>query len=300
MSDASVSVIVTTFNQRPLVGAAIRSVLAQTYGGVDLIVVDDGSTDDTAAYLRRRFGGSIRCFRQENGGQGAARNLGLREARGTHVQFLDADDLILPEKLARQMAVLGGSPALQAVYCDYACFVDEPAPDRWTPGIHRDRCLSGNLWPCLIRGNFLLNHTPVVAIDPVRRVGGFDEDRRLSGCEDYDLWLRLSAAGCRFHYLDEVLALYRQVERSVSHDLDGQRRRTIRVLEKVPSYAGELPRDERSAIDAYVSRLHAFLCLGALRKRRPWAALRHLTGALSYDPGIAVQALRSILRRRQA
>ena len=128
-------------------------------------------------------------------------------------------------------------------------------------------------------------------------MGGLDESRRLSGCEDYDLWLRLAAAGCRFHYVDEILALYRQVLEGASHDLNAQRQRTIWLLEKIPSYAGELPHEEKAAVDDYLSRLHAFLCLAAFCDRKPSTVLSHLIAALHCDPTIAVHATRSILRR---
>jgi len=100
-----VSLIIATFNHARFLGAAIDSALAQTLGAVDVIVVDDGSTDDTPAVLAR-YAGRVRVLRQPNRGLAAARNAGLAAARGTYVAFLDADDVMAPTKLAAQLEVL--------------------------------------------------------------------------------------------------------------------------------------------------------------------------------------------------
>ena len=250
-----ISIIITAYNQREVICQAVESAMNQTHRHTEIILVDDGSTDGTKQLLQERFGASLRYVRQENRGQGAARNTGLEMARGTFVQFLDGDDLLLENKLDRQLEALEEHDDCHAIYCDYARFTDD-APDVWIEGTLKHRYRSGDLWPHLLTGNFLLSHTPLVPLEWLKRVGGFDEDRRISGCEDYELWLRLSFAGCRFAYLDEVLALYRQCEGSTSSDQTAQQKRTIRVLKKIHEYAEGMDRRHRKAVNRYISILY--------------------------------------------
>ena len=111
------SLIIPTFNHARFVGAAIDSALAQTVSAFEVIVVDDGSTDETPAVLAR-YAGRVRVLRQENRGLSAARNAGLAAAHGTFVSFLDADDVMAPTKLTAQLEVLERSHAIGWTYCD--------------------------------------------------------------------------------------------------------------------------------------------------------------------------------------
>lgn len=113
MSQPVVSCIVPVFNGERYLREALESILAQTYGALDVIVIDDGSTDATAA-IARSYGARVRYIRQDNTGAPAARNHGLRAARGELIAFLDADDVWHPEKLARQMARFAADPLLEA------------------------------------------------------------------------------------------------------------------------------------------------------------------------------------------
>src|SRR5262249_22184832 len=112
----SLSLIIATYNHGRYLGAALDSVLAQTRA-TEIIVVDDGSTDDTPAVLAR-FAPRVRVHRQDNRGLSAARNAGVELARGDYIGFLDADDVIAPTKLARQAAVLDAEPRIGWTYCD--------------------------------------------------------------------------------------------------------------------------------------------------------------------------------------
>lgn len=271
-----ISIIITAYNQQEVICQAVESARNQTYRDLEIIVVDDGSTDGTKRLLEERFGDSLRYFRQANLGQGAARNLGIEMARGDMVQFLDGDDLLLENKLARQLEALKKHPDCHAVYCDYARFSDD-APDQWIDGTLKNRYRSGDLWPHLISGNFLLSHTPLVPMERLKRIGGFDEDRRLSGCEDYDLWLRLAHAGCRFHYHDEVLALYRKSEGSTSSNQEAQQKRTIRVLKKAFRYAKGMERDQRETASRYLSELYNQLAISHVRRSRRAAGVWYKT-----------------------
>lgn len=191
----SVSVIIPSHNRRGLIGRALRSVLDQTHAADEIIVVDDGSQDGTAQYLATQFP-QVRCLRQGQQGVSAARNHGIRAARGSWIALLDSDDEWLPHKLERQLRSV-------------------PAA---TPVVHSDEIWIRNGRRVNARrrhakhGGWIFRHClPLCAISPsaalVHRsvfdaVGLFDET--LPACEDYELWLRICAR-YPVHFLPEPL-----------------------------------------------------------------------------------------------
>jgi glycosyltransferase involved in cell wall biosynthesis len=227
----SVSLVIATFNHARLLGDAIDSALAQTLSGVDIIVVDDGSTDDTPAVLER-YGGRIRVLRQPNRGLAAARNTGLAAARGTYVAFLDADDVMAPAKLAEQVAVLERAPTIGWTYCDVlietvATGATVRASERFG---YAARALDGWLFPELIHGNFIPAIAPLVRRTALDAAGGFDE--RLTALEDWDLWLRLALLA-EARYTPAVLVSYRIQPGAMSEDRARMDRNRFRVLDKL-------------------------------------------------------------------
>ena len=123
MTPPVVSVVLPTYNRAALLPRAVESVIAQTYGDWELIVVDDGSTDETAAVVSAygtKLGDRFVYLRQENRGSSAARNRGIEASRGRFVAFLDSDDEFAPTKLARQLALFERYPQLGLVYSDYS------------------------------------------------------------------------------------------------------------------------------------------------------------------------------------
>jgi glycosyltransferase involved in cell wall biosynthesis len=225
------SLIIPTFNHARFLGAAIDSALAQTLGAVDVIVVDDGSIDDTPAVLER-YAGRVRVLRQPNRGLSAARNAGLAAARGTFVSFLDADDVMAPTKLAAQLAVLERSPAIGWTYCDVlmetvATGATTRASERFGYGA---RALDGWLFPELIHGNFIPAIAPLVRRTALEAAGGFDE--RLTALEDWDMWLRLSLIA-EARYTPAVLVTYRIRAGGMSEDRVRMDKSRFQVLDKI-------------------------------------------------------------------
>jgi glycosyltransferase involved in cell wall biosynthesis len=226
-----VSLIIATFNHARLLGDAIDSALAQTLTGVDIVVVDDGSTDDTPAVLER-YRGRIRVLRQPNRGLAAARNTGLAAARGTYVAFLDADDIMAPAKLAEQVAVLERAPTIGWTYCDVlietvATGATVRASERFG---YAARALDGWLFPELIHGNFIPAIAPLVRRTALDAAGGFDE--RLTALEDWDLWLRLALLA-EARYTPAVLVSYRVQPGGMSEDRARMDRNRFHVLDKL-------------------------------------------------------------------
>jgi len=226
-----VSLIIATFNHARFLGAAIDSALAQTLGAVDVIVVDDGSTDDTPAVLAR-YAGRVRVLRQPNRGLAAARNAGLAAARGTYVAFLDADDVMAPTKLAAQLEMLERSPTIGWTYCDVlietvATRTTVTASERFGYGA---RALDGWLFPELIHGNFIPAIAPMIRRTALDAAGGFDE--RLTALEDWDMWLRLSLIA-EARYMPAVLVTYRIRPGGMSEDRARMDRNRFCVLDKI-------------------------------------------------------------------
>lgn len=193
-----VSIIIPAFNMCYYIGDAVDSALVQTGTQTEVIVIDDGSTDGTGDFLRKKYGDRIRYVYQENQGRGAARNHGLRIARGEYVQFLDADDLLYPHKLAQHVAFLETHPEYAAVYGHSLIAWEDDLEHPWDlpQQIHY---ASGNILKPEIHHPFLLPIMILIRREWVERVYGFDEALRSN--EDWDLWLRIAQAGGLFAHL---------------------------------------------------------------------------------------------------
>jgi glycosyltransferase involved in cell wall biosynthesis len=188
---AAVSVIIPAFNSASTIRSAVASVEAQTFRDFEIIVVDDGSTDGTADVLESTA--HLRVVRQANGGPGAARNAGINLAKGRLIGFLDADDMWLPDKLARQVPYFERFPETGLLHAPILIF---PAPEANPPLPARP---NQNLSPprsqyCeLFHIDVIINTLSVLVRRTVlMEVEGFDERREVH-VEDWDLWLRIAA-----------------------------------------------------------------------------------------------------------
>lgn len=202
--EVAVSVVTPCYNAAAHLQRSIGSVQAQGFADWELVVVDDGSKDDSWAVLEAMAAqdGRIRPLRQANAGAAAARNRGLAAARGHYVAFLDADDTWAPDFLGTMVAALDADPGAGVAYCGWQNLgLDEARSKPYVPpdyesGDKVDTMLGGCPWPI---------HGALSRLALVRAAGGFDEG--LSSCMDYDLWLRL-ATGHRVLRVPNVLAFY--------------------------------------------------------------------------------------------
>lgn len=226
-SEPLVSVVMPAYNVAWCIGRAVDSVLAQDFRACELIVVNDGSTDGTRALLEG-YGAAITVINQENRGMSAARNAGIRRARGTYVAFLDADDWWLAGKLSRQVELMHGRP--------------EIGFSSSTVRVEDDDGRLLNLWRCpngsteILATLFAQNaaiaggcSAVMARRDLLDRVGLFDESLR--GFEDPDLWMRLAAVS-GYACIDETLAVILRREQSVSRNLDSMRVAALRSMRK--------------------------------------------------------------------
>ena len=205
MTTPKVSIIIPAYNAARYIKEAVDSALAQTYPSVEVVVIDDGSTDDTKRILEPYIGaGKIKYVYQTNKGLAGARNTGIKNSSGEFIAFLDADDLFLPEKVAAQARVLEENRGYGVCYSDLTHFTDTNPPTFFR---HRYSYSSGNVFRELLKKQFINPLTVMARRSLFDEYGCFDEALRRS--EDWDLWLRWAHAGVRFYYLPKVLAQYR-------------------------------------------------------------------------------------------
>jgi len=198
-----VTVIIPTYNSAKYITEAVDSVLAQTYKNFEIIVVDDGSTDDTDEVLKP-YMDKIIYIKKKNGGPASARNRGIESSSGEFIAFLDADDVWLPEKLERQVEFMKNNPEVEIIFTKVANYED---PENQTLG--RINIKDGYIFDQLLkRGNFINASTVLLKAECIKNKELFDEDKRLISVEDYNLWLRL-ARKCKFAYLGEATTRYR-------------------------------------------------------------------------------------------
>ena len=200
------SVIIPTYNRAHYICEAVESVLAQTYKNVEIIVVDDGSTDGTEEVLSL-YRGRIRYFYQENRGPSAARNAGIQKSTGPYIAFLDSDDLWMPDKLDLQVRYLSEHPDYGLVHTDHEDWivrdgaVVEVRPD------HYDSHHIGYIFPEMFLRNEVSTPTVLLRKVCLNKVGYFDENLLLF--EDHDLWLRI-ARYYKIGYINKKLAVFRR------------------------------------------------------------------------------------------
>lgn len=215
-----VTIIVPTYNHGRVIGETLESVIAQRVKDWECIVVIDGSTDETEAVCRQyaERDRRVRYTMKNNSGLASARNDGLRLAKGDHIQFLDSDDLLHPDKLANQLRVFQDDPQADAVYGEYACFNDGQFNEQWTYSRVQlqDDALQDFVanWE---RGLSIPIHCFLYRKSCFGRWGGFDE-RFTCGKEDWDLHLRFARAGARFRFQPGVGAYYRVAAGGMARD----------------------------------------------------------------------------------
>ena len=271
MTRPTVSVIIPTYNHARLLEKALASVFAQTFKEYEVIVVNDGSTDDTAQVVAK-FGTRVKYIEQANRGVSSARNRGIRESRGRYIAFLDPDDTWFPDKLEKQITLLEARTELGFVYAS-ARAVDE---DGNFLGNKPDRVHSNTLEE-LLRRNFIPTLTVVVRREFLEGVGYFDEE--LSGPEDYHLWLRL-ATRHPFYGLPEAVATYLVSKNSLSRiNPYGNR---IMVREKLLSDPLFTP--HRSLLKTRLAVDHYLWATELYRRRLYRSATRHFAEAIHSQP----------------
>lgn len=284
MDTKLVSVIMPAFNSGKFIESAIKSVFEQTYTNWELIVVDDGSTDDTHLIVEK-FSRDIRYIREENQGLAEARNAGIRDARGSLICLLDADDQWLPQYLERMMCLADEDREAAIYYC-CAQAVDKDG-NKLSQVLGCPPKQPGNLLNTLLRANFLIPSTVMMNYSSIKSGDCFDKNfRRL---QDWELWIRLLRQGYRFKGLPEVLVNYRVHEKSLSVDPQGGQQAAMALVAKhfgVDDGEPELWTSQKRRAYGGIYRYHA---LTSVQGQRDWeTGSKYLSKAIEVDPTLAI------------
>jgi glycosyltransferase involved in cell wall biosynthesis len=264
MKEPLVSVVIPAYNAALHLTEAVESLFAQTYKNLQILIVNDGSKDDTgkiADALAQRDK-RVQVIHKANGGVSAARNDALKAVRGKYVCFLDADDVYLPEKVEKQVTFLETHPDIVLVHCDY--FIGNENFQN-LERVHR-----GNppapLEQVFIYCNWFPPLTPMLRASLVKKVGFFDTT--LAGGEDWDYWIRCLEYG-KFAHINEILAMYRRHPKQSHHNQTMMRRDETKAIERRYS---RNPRKYRVAMGArnwFYAKMYKWY-------GKPWLMLREL------------------------
>ena len=270
-----VSVVIPTYNRLSMVREAVASVRAQRGATVEIVVVDDGSSDDTAAGLASEFRDALQVLRTANRGVAAARNLGVAASRGDWIAFLDSDDLWLPDKVSAQLAFFESRPdadicQTQEIWIRNGVRVNPCAHHRKPSG----DIFAPSLRMCLVSPSAVMMRRRLF-----ERTGGFDET--LPACEDYELWLRI-ARNTPVWLVDRPLVVKRGGHADqLSRRFWGMDRFRVAALVRLLGEGGLHP-TRRAETAAVLAEKCAILAEGAARRSRHDEAERYRALATAY------------------
>lgn len=216
MNETIVSIIMPAYNAEKYIQESINSVTAQTYSNWELIIIDDGSEDDTSSIIMNNCTQDhrIKSIYQENGKQGKARNLGIYNSKGKYIAFLDSDDLWDPKKLEIQLEEIN-EKKVDLVFSDSYVFSDNNVSDKTKKMNTPNVILKGKeALKLFLDGNRIPTLTVLVKKDKINLVNGFTEKKEIPLAEDYHLWLKLIINKCVFYGSDKTLASYRLHDKS--------------------------------------------------------------------------------------
>lgn len=275
-----VSIIIPTYNYARGVGETIDCALAQTYPNVEVIVVDDGSTDHTWDVLMS-YGGCITAIHKSNGGVSTARNVGFEASKGEFLLFLDSDDLIPPEKIEILLHALTSNPSWGMVYSAWQC-IDETGQRVLSEVRYRKQ---GHLLKeLLLRGIVMPPGCVLVRRSCLRTVGEFDP--QLSAAADIDMWIRIAHAGYEVGYIDQLLFRYRVVSNSMSRNVDRMAEDDLRQLDKFFKRSDISP-EIRQLESRALATIHYTWAVRCYRIDRIEQGRRHVQEAMRICPSLS-------------
>ncbi len=221
-----VSVIIPAYNAMTYLSETLQSVIRQTFSDFEVLIVNDGSTDQIEQWVAGLSEPRVKLISQVNQGVSAARNTGITHAQGEYIAFLDADDLWEPTKLEKQVYSLEKNPAIGLVYT-WTAFIDESAKPT---GVFIISHAEGNVWEqIVVRDMISTGSSPMIRRDCFAKVGGFDP--QISGGEDRELWSRIAAC-YPFAVIKECLTLYRRHPNNTTKNCQKMVQQLRQVIEK--------------------------------------------------------------------
>lgn len=278
MNNDIVSIVVASYNMGDYIGLTIESILKQTYQSFELIIIDDGSTDNTPDQVAQFLHESnIKYIKQENQGQPKAKNRGIREASGKYIAFCDADDIWTPDKLELQLQCFANNTDIGVVYSEVSYIDGEGSPITKEKPYERHQ---GVITEQLILKNFIPFGTAMVKKECFDTLGLFDENLPMG--IDWDLWLRFSLK-YKFYYLEKQTYIYRIWPGQMSSNYRGRYKNAFLIMNKfIESNPGALKTSviKKAWADTHTNRAIAI----ARAEKKIIEPLQDLIKALSYDP----------------
>jgi glycosyltransferase involved in cell wall biosynthesis len=225
MNQPKVSVVVPAYNTMKYLPETLDSILHQTFSDFEVLIVNDGSSDNIEEWFEQIQDSRVKSISQQNAGLSSARNTGIRHSQGEYIAFLDSDDTWEKTKLEKQVKYLEEHPSIDLIHT-WILLIDEH-------GISTGRILKsfavGDVWQQLIQQNIIACLSVMVRRHCVESVGGFDETLR--SLEDWDMWIRI-AKNHKFAVIQEPLAYYRQIPTSMSKNFQVMEQSFNTVIEK--------------------------------------------------------------------
>jgi glycosyltransferase involved in cell wall biosynthesis len=282
MNSSKVSIVIPNYNQMHYLRSSIQSVLNQTYKNFEIVIIDDGSTDDSKSVISG-FGDRVRCIYQENKGLAGARNTGIHAARGELIGLLDADDEWMPSYLERMVSFANANPEAAVYYCR-AQAMDangDPLPQIFGgPPVPPDQ-----LYHTLLRANFIIPSTILMIKSAITQAGLFDPDLR--SLEDWDLWLRLLPTH-RIIGIDDILVKYRIHGSSLSTNVSGMQNAIRLVVEKHFGLDDGKPEEWSADKHRAYGGMYRYQCLTNIQRMGNWeASIQHFIKGINVDPSLS-------------
>lgn len=278
MNQPKVSIIIPAYNQAQYLADAVQSVLDQTFTDFELIIVDDGSTDNTPQVIAGFQDSRVRSIRQENKGLSGARNTGIKLSTAPFLTFLDSDDRFLPNHLNLLYTYLKNhsecgmvSGGRQMIDINNKVLQEQVDRPQW----RIEDLLINN--PFLNVGCVLIRRMWLDSVD------NFDESLR--ACEDWDLWLKLASAGCQFAWIEEPVMAYRIHQNQMTREIERMRKSRLAVLDKFFSRP-DLPKAVMKHQDRAIASVHIKVAALAYRLEEFETGQAELIQALRLDPSL--------------
>ena len=278
-----ISCVIPTYNQAHYLITAIQSALEQTYHNFEIILVDDGSTDQTPV-VAQNYADQVRYIWQENQGLAAARNTGVLQARGEYVAFLDSDDQWLPDLLEKMVHLTLEQPGAGVYFCGWG-YMD--ADGRELPQVNNPHIPPDLVYGSLLRANFINACGVLLHRKSALKIGLFDPTfRRL---QDWEFWLRLAHAGRRFIGTPDPLVLYRVHNSSLSADSEGGKRAALAIAEKHFGPPQDEPENWTPAKRRAYGGAYRYCLLISVQLENNWGDCAHyMRKAFHYDPTLSL------------
>ena len=282
MNPPLVSILIPCHNAAPWLAQALESALSQVWAHKEIIVVDDGSSDESAKIARTYAGHGVHLLAQENRGAAAARNRALREARGDFFQFLDADDLISPDKISAQMALLASRPTGTVASCAWGRFTDDPLKAQFIDeSVYRDFTPIDFLILAARSGAMMHPSAWLVPRSVAERAGPWDESLSLNDDGEYFCRILLASAGIAF--AAGVHSYYRSgLPGSLSRRRDERSRQSVfhslELIERHLLAFEDSPQTRRAAANHYQRFIHDFFPSSPKLMRAATAGVTRLGG----------------------